>query len=74
LRGIPGSTGIDSIKVVRSILVDKADQTVRKLTSREMVTGEREITRLHQTVEHQDTPQIRGMIRKVSHLVKVEEV
>ncbi len=32
------------------------------------------ITRLHQTVEHQDTPQIRGMIRKVSHLVKVEEV
>jgi len=24
-------------------------------------------------VEHQDTPQIRGMINKVSHLVKVEE-
>lgn len=23
---------------------------------------------------HNDTPQIRGMIRKVSHLVKVEEV
>ncbi|MBS3872499.1 MAG: 50S ribosomal protein L30, partial [Dethiobacter sp.] len=28
---------------------------------------------LHQTVEHEDTPQIRGMINKVSHLVKVEE-
>jgi large subunit ribosomal protein L30 len=26
------------------------------------------------TVEHKDTPQIRGMIRKVIHLVKVEEV
>jgi large subunit ribosomal protein L30 len=26
------------------------------------------------TVEHEDTPQIRGMIRKVVHLVKVEEV
>lgn len=26
------------------------------------------------TVEHNDTPQIRGMIRKVVHLVKVEEV
>jgi large subunit ribosomal protein L30 len=25
-------------------------------------------------VFHTDTPQIRGMIRKVSHLVKVEEV
>ena len=25
-------------------------------------------------VEHNDTPQIRGMIRKVSHLVKFEEI
>ncbi len=26
------------------------------------------------TVEHTDTPQIRGMIRKIVHLLKVEEV
>ena len=26
------------------------------------------------TVVHEDTPQIRGMIRKVIHLVEVEEV
>ncbi|HEX9656429.1 MAG TPA: 50S ribosomal protein L30 [Bacteroidota bacterium] len=26
------------------------------------------------SVEHTDTPQIRGMIRKVIHLVKVEEI
>lgn len=26
------------------------------------------------SVVHNDTPQIRGMIRKVSHLVKVEEI
>lgn len=25
-------------------------------------------------VEHTDTPQIRGMLNKVSHLVKVEEI
>ncbi|MGK9368020.1 50S ribosomal protein L30 [Melioribacter sp. Ez-97] len=25
-------------------------------------------------VVHNDTPQIRGMVRKVSHLVKVEEI
>lgn len=24
--------------------------------------------------EHNDTPQIRGMVKKVSHLVKVEEI
>lgn len=32
------------------------------------------IRRLHHTVVHEDTPQIRGMIRAVHHLVKVEEV
>ena len=29
--------------------------------------------RMRQTVELEDTPQVRGMIRKVVHLVKVEE-
>lgn len=37
--------------------------TVRKLGLR----------RLHQTVEHEDTPAVRGMIAKISHLVEVEE-
>jgi large subunit ribosomal protein L30 len=31
------------------------------------------LRRLHHTVEHQDTPSIRGMIAKVKHLVQVEE-
>lgn len=30
--------------------------------------------RLNQTVEHQDTPAIRGMVAKVQHLVKVENI
>ena len=30
--------------------------------------------RLYQTLEHDDTPAVRGMIRKVSHLLTVEEV
>ena len=32
------------------------------------------INKLYQSVEHTDTPQIRGMIEQVKHLVKVEEV
>ncbi len=28
--------------------------------------------RLHESVEHEDSPQLRGMLRKVRHLVKVE--
>lgn len=30
--------------------------------------------KLQQTVEHEDQPAIRGMVQKVIHLVKVEEV
>lgn len=32
------------------------------------------IRKMHQTVVHDDTPQIRGMITKVRHLLQVEEV
>ena len=32
------------------------------------------IHRLHEVVIHEDTPQIRGMIAKVRHLVTVEEI
>jgi large subunit ribosomal protein L30 len=32
------------------------------------------LRRMHQVVEHEDNPAIRGMVRTVAHLVKVEEV
>ena len=32
------------------------------------------LKKMNQTVEHEATPQILGMIAKVSHLVKVEEL
>ena len=32
------------------------------------------IRRLNHSVVHNDTPQIRGMINKITHLLKVEEV
>jgi large subunit ribosomal protein L30 len=31
------------------------------------------LRRMNQTVEHGDTPVIRGMVARVSHLVQVEE-
>jgi len=43
--------------------VDQKD-TVRRLG----------LKRLGQTVEHQDTPALRGMLHKVRHLVTVEEI
>ena len=32
------------------------------------------LKRLHYSVIHDDSPQIRGMINKVSHLVEVKEI
>jgi large subunit ribosomal protein L30 len=31
------------------------------------------LNKMHRTREHKDTPEIRGMIRKVRHLVRVED-
>ncbi len=30
------------------------------------------ITKMHKTVEHEATPQILGMVKKIAHLVSVE--
>lgn len=53
------------IKLVRSPIgySYRQKRTVRALGLR----------RMHQTVEHEDSPVVRGMIAKVSHLVEVEE-
>ena len=32
------------------------------------------LRRMHQTVELVDTPQLRGMVAKVAHMVRVEEI
>ncbi len=54
------------ITYVKSAIGYKKDQkaTVRALG----------FSKLNQTVEHDDTPAVRGMINKISHLVAVEEV
>lgn len=31
------------------------------------------LRRMNQTVEHKDSPAMRGMLNKVSHLIKIEE-
>ncbi len=54
------------IKWVKSAIGYSKDQkaTIRALG----------LHKLQQTVEHEDNSAMRGMIRKVNHLVKVEEV
>ena len=53
------------VTLIRSTIGYKKDQ---KATARALG-----LRRLHQTVEHNDNPALRGMIRKIIHLVQVEE-
>jgi large subunit ribosomal protein L30 len=54
------------VRQVRSLIGSKQDQkrTVRALG----------LKRIQDSRVHEDTPQIRGMLHKVRHLVQVEEV
>ena len=55
-----------NVKLIKSTIGCKKDQiaTVKALGLR----------KIRDVKVHKDTPQIRGMINKVSHLVEVEEV
>lgn len=50
-----------------------ASATGRKPGQKETMTG-LGLKKIRQTRELDDTPSVRGMIRKVAHLVKVEEL
>lgn len=54
------------ITLIRSGIGFESDQkrTIRALG----------LHRLHETVEHEDNRSIRGMIHKIEHLLKVEEI
>jgi large subunit ribosomal protein L30 len=54
--------------------ITQVRSTIRKPGDQKRTITALGLRKLHQTVEHNDTPQIRGMIDKVSHLVRVEEV
>lgn len=64
--GAMTSPSLLRITLVRSTIGRPKDQeaTVRALGLR----------RMHHTVERPDTPSIRGMVTKIRHLVRVEEV
>lgn len=54
------------VRLVRSLIGRKPKQrgTIRALGLR----------RINHTVEHDDTPELRGMLARVPHLVEIEEI
>lgn len=59
-------SGVLRITLVRSTIGRPADQ--------ERTVASLGLRRLHSTVDRPDTPSIRGMVNKIRHLVRVEEL
>jgi large subunit ribosomal protein L30 len=56
------------------IHVTQVKSAIKSGTKMERTIRALGFTRMNQTVIHKDTPQVRGMIYKVRHLVRVQEV
>jgi large subunit ribosomal protein L30 len=56
------------------ILVTKTRSAINRTSKQKLTLEALGLKKIGQTVEHDDTPNILGMIDKVSHLVSVETV
>jgi len=61
---------VDAVKKLRITLTKSAIGYTEKHKATVRALG---LHRLNQTVEQVDSPVLRGMLRKINHLVKIEE-
>lgn len=60
--------------MAKTLKITLVKSTIGAIPKQKLTAEALGLTKLHKTVEQQDNAAIRGMIRKISHLVKVEEV
>ena len=58
----------------RKLKITQIRSTIGRIKKQKETIKALGIRKLYQSVMHEDTPQIRGMIEKVKHLVEVEEI
>ena len=56
-----------------TIKIKQVRSRIRRPKNQKLTLDALGLQKLNQVVEHEDTPQIRGMVAKVSHLVEVVE-
>jgi len=61
-------------KKTKQLKITLKRSTIGRLYKQKATVRALGLRRLHQSVIHSDTPVIRGMINKVSHLVEVTEL
>ncbi|WP_116091451.1 50S ribosomal protein L30 [Sphingomonas crusticola] len=55
-----------------TIKITQTGSPIRRVASQRATLIGLGLNKMHKTSELQDTPEVRGMIRKVQHMVKVE--
>ncbi|NND62169.1 MAG: 50S ribosomal protein L30 [Flavobacteriaceae bacterium] len=60
------------LKKMATIKVTKVKSAINRTKNQKRTLEALGLKKIGQTVEHQDTPNILGMIKKVNHLVSVE--
>jgi len=56
------------------IRITQIESRIGQPESQKRILAALGIRKMHQTVEHEDTAQIMGMVNKLKHLVKVEKL
>jgi large subunit ribosomal protein L30 len=56
------------------IKITQVRSTIKRPADQKATVVALGLKKLNQSVEHEATPQIQGMVRKVAHLLKVEDV
>lgn len=59
-------------KAAATVKVTQIKSVIGRIESHRACVRGLGLRRMHQTVEVQDTPEVRGMINKVNYLLKVE--
>jgi len=55
-----------------TVKITQTGSPIRRVASQRATLIGLGLNKMHKTSELQDTPEVRGMIRKVQHMVKVE--
>ncbi len=61
-------------KKVKQLKITLKRSTIKRLANQKSTAKALGLRKLNQSVVHADTPVIRGMINRISHLVSVEEL
>ncbi|HEY0625051.1 50S ribosomal protein L30 [Sphingomonas sp.] len=62
----------EAAKAAGTVKVTQTGSPIRRTKDQRATLIGLGLNKMHRTVELQDTPEVRGMIRKVAHMVSVE--